>query len=200
MLNREGLLGNNDENPRRDLRAMNVTQDLGRASPMGSTADRGFPETGRASSRAEESGGSKLIVGPKITLRGVEITDCDTLVVEGRVEASMESRVVQIAETGVFTGTATMDMAEIWGEFEGELTARKQLTVYSTGRISGHIRYGKIRIEEGGEVSGDMSTLGPAAATHSESATKASSTPPRTAYELKQRPSKKSGKARSNRD
>jgi cytoskeletal protein CcmA (bactofilin family) len=103
--------------------------------------------------------GSRLIVGPDIKLKGVEITDCDTLVVEGRVEASMDSRVVQIAEKGVFTGNATMDVAEIWGTFEGHLTARKQLVVYATGRVSGDIRYGRVRVEEGGEVSGNVSRL-----------------------------------------
>src|SRR5690242_3230873 len=51
-----------------------------------------------------ESKGSKLIVGPDIKLKGVEITDCDTLVVEGRVEASMDSRVIQIAERGIYNG------------------------------------------------------------------------------------------------
>jgi hypothetical protein len=30
-----------------------------------------------------ESAGTKLIVGPNIKLKGVEIDDCDTLVVEG---------------------------------------------------------------------------------------------------------------------
>jgi cytoskeletal protein CcmA (bactofilin family) len=71
----------------------------------------------------------------------------------------MDSRVVQIAEAGVFSGTVSIDVAEIRGRFEGELTARKQLVIYSTGRVSGRIRYGKIRIEEGGEVSGEVSTL-----------------------------------------
>jgi cytoskeletal protein CcmA (bactofilin family) len=100
-----------------------------------------------------------LIVGPDIKLKGVEITDCDTLVVEGRVEASMDSRVVEIAKHGIFTGNATMDVAEIRGTFEGQLTVRKQLVIYATGRVSGQIRYGQIRIEEGGELSGDVSTL-----------------------------------------
>ena len=71
----------------------------------------------------------------------------------------MDSRVVQIAENGVFAGTVSIDVAEIRGVFEGELTARKQLVIYSTGRVSGRIRYGKIRIEEGGEISGEVSTL-----------------------------------------
>jgi cytoskeletal protein CcmA (bactofilin family) len=102
---------------------------------------------------------SKLIVGPDIKLKGAEITDCDTLVVEGRVEASMDSRVIQIAEHGVFVGKAGIDVAEIRGRFEGELTARKQLVIRSTGRISGKVRYGKVAIEEGGEISGDIAAL-----------------------------------------
>lgn len=102
----------------------------------------------------------KLIVGPDIKLKGAEITDCDTLVVEGRVEASMDSRVIQIAEKGVFVGKAGIDVAEIRGRFEGELTAHSQLVIHSTGRVSGTIRYGKIAIEEGGELSGDVAAIG----------------------------------------
>jgi cytoskeletal protein CcmA (bactofilin family) len=100
--------------------------------------------------------GSKLIVGPNIKLKGVEITDCDTLVVEGRVEATMDSRVIQIAENGAFKGAAGIDIAEIHGEFDGELTARDKLVIYATGKVSGKIRYGKIVIEEGGQLSGDV--------------------------------------------
>jgi cytoskeletal protein CcmA (bactofilin family) len=122
-----------------------------------------------APTSAADAPGSKLIVGPDIKLKGVEITDCDTLVVEGRVEASMDSRVVEIARNGIFAGNATMDVAEIWGTFEGQLTVRKQLVIYATGRVSGQIRYGQIRIEEGGELSGDVSTLsGRAPATRAE--------------------------------
>ena len=101
----------------------------------------------------------KLTVGPDITLKGAEITDCDTLVVEGRVEASMDSRVIQIAETGVFVGRVGIDVAEIRGHFEGELTAHKQLVIHASGRVSGTIRYGTISIEEGGELSGDIAAI-----------------------------------------
>jgi cytoskeletal protein CcmA (bactofilin family) len=100
--------------------------------------------------------GSKLIVGPNIKLKGVEITDCDTLVVEGRVEATMDSRVIQIAERGAFKGSAEIDIAEIRGEFDGELTVRQKLVIYATGKVSGKIRYGKVVIEEGGQLAGDV--------------------------------------------
>lgn len=110
--------------------------------------------------------GSKLIVGPNIKLKGVEITDCDTLVVEGRVEATMDSRVIQIAENGSFKGSAEIDIAEIRGEFNGDLTARVKLVIYATGKVNGKIRYGKIVIEEGGQLIGDVqvgSTMAPSA-------------------------------------
>jgi cytoskeletal protein CcmA (bactofilin family) len=90
--------------------------------------------------------GSKLIVGPNIKLKGVEITDCDTLVVEGFVEATMDSRVIQIAERGAFKGSAEIDIAEIRGEFDGDLTVRQKLVIYATGKVSGKIRYGKVVI------------------------------------------------------
>lgn len=109
-----------------------------------------------------EASVSKLIVGPDIKLKGAEITDCDTLVVEGRVEAAMESRVLQIAEIGVFVGKAAVDMAEIHGRFDGELTVRKHLVIRATGHVSGKIRYGKLAIEEGGELSGDVGAIGAA--------------------------------------
>jgi cytoskeletal protein CcmA (bactofilin family) len=123
-------------------------------------------ETPRAP--AAEEGVSKLIVGPDIKLRGAEITDCDTLVVEGRVEASMDSRVIQIAERGVFVGNVCIDIAEIHGHFEGELTARKQLVIHSTGHVSGKIRYGKVSIQEGGELSGDIAAIDKSSSASSE--------------------------------
>ena len=114
--------------------------------------------------RPDDNGGSKLIVGPNIKLKGVEIDDCDTLVVEGRVEATMVSRAIQIAENGAFTGKVDVDVAEIRGTFQGEMTARRKLVIHASGRVSGKIRYGKMLVQEGGEMSGDIGALAPEAA------------------------------------
>ena len=111
--------------------------------------------TGTAPSVAKE-GGSKLTVGPNIKLKGVEITDCDTLVVEGLVEATMDSRLMQISQQGAFKGSAEIDIAEIHGEFDGNLTVRQRLVIYATGKVTGKIRYGKVVIEEGGQLSGEI--------------------------------------------
>jgi cytoskeletal protein CcmA (bactofilin family) len=113
--------------------------------------------------KSDESSKSRLIVGPEITLKSAEITDCDTIVVEGRVEATTDARVMQIAETGTIVGTVGVDIAEVRGRFEGDLTVRKTLVIHPTGRVTGKIRYGKVVIEEGGELSGEVGTLASAA-------------------------------------
>jgi len=117
------------------------------------------PAPSPAVADAGRSSVSKLIVGTDIHLKGAEISDCDTLVVEGRVEASIESRVIEVAETGVYTGNATVEIAEISGRFQGELTVRKQLLVRASGQVSGRIRYGRLAVEDGGELGGDIDVL-----------------------------------------
>lgn len=108
---------------------------------------------------AESVSDARLIVGPDVKLKGAEILDCDTLVVEGRVEATMDSRVIRIAENGSFAGKVSIDIAEIHGKFEGELTARSQLIIHSTGRVSGTIRFGTLVVDEGGELCGEINVL-----------------------------------------
>lgn len=179
MLNKQNLFGANDRY-RRDTRSDTLSTsgqqaavtpapqpaaDLSR--PPAAAAPTTVPPTPategfKPTPSTEDAKGSRLTVGPDIKLKGAEITDCDTLVVEGRVEASMDSRVIQIAESGSFQGNVGIDVAEIRGEFNGELTARKQLIIHATGRVSGIIRYGKLVIQEGGELAGDVAAIGSA--------------------------------------
>jgi cytoskeletal protein CcmA (bactofilin family) len=132
----------------------------GYTSPSAPTAQQAAApqqkSSGDTAAASVQEGGSKLTVGPNIKLKGVEITDCDTLVVEGFVEATMDSRVMQIAEQGAFKGSAEIDVAEIRGEFNGNLTVRQKLVIYSTGKVTGTIRYGKLVIEEGGQLAGEI--------------------------------------------
>ena len=114
--------------------------------------------------RRGENDVRKLIVGREITLSG-EITSCDKLIVEGSVEANLNNcRDVEIAEIGLFKGSAAIEDAEIRGRFEGNLVVRKRLLIKASGRVSGTIRYGQIEIECGGQISGDIQAQAPAEA------------------------------------
>jgi cytoskeletal protein CcmA (bactofilin family) len=122
------------------------------ASSPGHSGRAGSPPTTEAS-------GSKLFVGVNIKLKGVEISDCDVLVVEGHVEATVHSKAMEIAKPGTLHGNVMIDIAEVHGTFSGELTARTRLVVHGTGRVSGKIRYGELVVHQGGEVSGDVAHL-----------------------------------------
>ncbi len=123
---------------------------------------------------AADKGGSPdpktLIVGREISLTG-QITACDRLIVEGKVEASLsDSRFVEISESGTFKGTAEIHEAEIRGVFDGKLSVRGRLLIRGTGKVIGEVRYGQIEIECGGQISGKVETSGevkPASTTYS---------------------------------
>ena len=152
MLQKDSLFRRNDS-------FFRSTPPLPPAPATGATAAPAVPEPAKPVDKADERKEAKLIVGPDIKMKGVEVTDCDTLVVEGRIEATLDSRVLQIAQNGIFCGTVAVDTAEIHGKLEGELTVRKQLTIHATGKVSGKIRYAKIKVEEGAELAGEISMM-----------------------------------------
>ena len=124
--------------------------------PRPAAAEAPRPGLPAPSQRNSDTDVRKLIVGREISLSG-EITSCDKLIVEGSVEANLQNCLdVDIAESGLFKGSATIDELEVRGRFEGTLTVRKRLLIRATGRVSGTIRYGQIEIEAGGQISGDI--------------------------------------------
>jgi cytoskeletal protein CcmA (bactofilin family) len=180
MFNDDGVLGKKADSQRSEPRSSNLSISVGARTgahppaPVQAEAQKSPPDL-------SASGGSKLVVGPNIKMTGVEVTDCDTLIVEGHLEATLDSRLIQVGETGVLAGKASMDVAEIWGRLEGEFTIRQQLIIHPSGRVNGSIRYAKIRVEDGGEISGDISTLSAAA----ESATRTEPTSIKQASRLR---------------
>jgi cytoskeletal protein CcmA (bactofilin family) len=158
MFNDDGQAGRKGDGPRAEPRSTNVFQ-TANARPAAQPQASSQSDASKAADDGGRHAAGRLVVGPNIKMRGVEVTDCDVVIVEGQLEAKFDSRVVEIAETGVLSGSASMDVAEIWGRFEGELTVRQQLIVHPTGQVNGQVRYSKIRIEEGGEISGEISTL-----------------------------------------
>jgi cytoskeletal protein CcmA (bactofilin family) len=101
----------------------------------------------------------KLIVGKGISLDG-KISSCDRLIVDGKVEAELQDcHTVEITENGTFKGAAEIAGAEISGHYEGSLTVRDNLLIRATGRVTGTVRYGKLHIEDGGEINGDVKSL-----------------------------------------
>ncbi len=106
-----------------------------------------------------EATGRKLVVGREISLSG-EIKACETLIVEGKVEADLQDcKTLKISESGLYKGTALVDTADIRGRFEGDLTVKAQLHLRAGGRIVGTLRYAELQVERGGMIVGTMEEI-----------------------------------------
>ncbi|MGP1397008.1 MAG: bactofilin family protein [Inquilinaceae bacterium] len=119
------------------------------------------PQTGQASpaERPAEDNGRKLIVGYGISLSG-EISACDHLVVEGLIEAKLKDCIkIDVADSGVFRGSAEVDDADIGGHFDGDLIVRGRLSLRGSGVVSGTLRYGELAVEAGGRIIGSIDPL-----------------------------------------
>ena len=124
MNTKDSFFGKRDDKMRKDVgniygMGAGTTSTSSGASGSSATSTSSALSATEASAGGEERKGNKLIVGPDIKLKG-EINDCDTIIVEGRVEATTDTRVLQIAESGSFSGTVGMEVAEIRGKFQGE--------------------------------------------------------------------------------
>ncbi len=106
--------------------------------------------------RTAESG--ELVIGRGIQVKG-QIGACKTLVVEGVLDASVEVRLLRLLEGGEFKGAAVVQDADLMGYLDGRLTVTGRLRLSPSARVAGEIRYRRIVIEEGGEISGDIAVL-----------------------------------------
>ena len=132
--------------------------DLSVFGPGRGAAPAPTPQPAKSTSSMEPEH-KKLIVGRDISLNG-EIRTCDTLVVEGRVEAVLQDcKNIEILAPGEFKGAAEVDVADISGRFDGDLTCRQRLIVRAGGKVLGKIRYGQLEIERGGVLSGEVEVL-----------------------------------------
>jgi hypothetical protein len=77
-------------------------------------------DIGRTKKEAPKPSNQKLTIGPGVHIEG-QISNCDTLVVEGEIEVSAVARSIEISEQGIFIGDAKIETADISGRFEGDL-------------------------------------------------------------------------------
>ncbi len=129
----------------------------------GTSYGSSYSSPASASSSHHDSDERKLVIGRGITMSG-EIDSCDTLIVEGTVEAALRgAKNLDIAESGVFYGTVEIEEALIAGRFEGDITVNGRLTLASTASITGSISYKEMAMEAGAMIDGQLSPLGQSA-------------------------------------
>ena len=99
-----------------------------------------------------------VLIGPGIEFDG-SLGNCDEVVIEGTVRATIATTHLIVKATGRFTGSAEVEKAEIDGQYEGTLTAKTQLQINQTGTVIGDINYAQLEVTPGGILTGNVDAL-----------------------------------------
>jgi cytoskeletal protein CcmA (bactofilin family) len=120
-------------------------QDRGNGKRGGSVADSGV-----------------LIVTEDTVIRGVrELRNCRQLEVFGYLEGDVAAKSVLVHPNGRLFGKVQSDNAEIHGTLQGEVVVKHLIDIRSSGNVSGNIRYGKLALEVGGNLSAEVKNVPP---------------------------------------
>ena len=96
------------------------------------------------------------IVGPGMKVVG----DCSsdgTIRIEGQVEGSVKAaKSVVIGKEGVVLGDVVTQDAIVAGRVNGSVSAESRVELQTTCRVQGDIRSRRIKLDEGGQVDGEL--------------------------------------------
>ena len=107
-----------------------------------------------------DTDGKRLIIGKQIRMSG-EISGCEKLVVEGKVDANLsEVKSIEVTVNGTFAGKAEVDSAVIAGSYEGTLKVNGHLEIAPSGVVKGSVSYKTIVVANGGKLLGSIESIG----------------------------------------
>lgn len=81
--------------------------------------------------------------------------------VHGRVDGEVVADHVVVHPTGEVHGSLRADSAEVHGLLQGNAVVRNLIEIARTGRVDGHVRYGRLALQDGGELSADVRNVPP---------------------------------------
>ena len=98
------------------------------------------------------------LISASVSLEG-SIEAEGTLIVEGSLSGTIKCASLEILENGRVEATVEGENVTVAGEFEGEMTCSRKLSILRTGKVLGQISYGALSIESGGFLDGTLSKI-----------------------------------------
>ncbi len=113
-------------------------------------------KTAAQSSGAQNGGTNVVSLGPKDTLQGrLEIQG--DLKVAGTVEGDLKaSGDVTIDSTATVQAAIEGANISVRGNVTGNVTAKRRLTLAGTGRLNGDVKVGRLTVEDGASLNGNV--------------------------------------------
>ena len=79
-----------------------------------------------------------------------------TLIVHGSVTGMIKCGSLEILQEGDVDANVEAESVSVAGKFQGEMICSGRLNILSTGTVIGEIAYGRLSIESGGQLAGNL--------------------------------------------
>ena len=97
------------------------------------------------------------IIDKELKIEG-SISSTGKLIIKGQINGTIDGDVVIIAEDGQVNSSATkVSSITIGGNFQGEVSASKELIILATGRCAGKVECKDLIVENGGILNAEVS-------------------------------------------
>lgn len=100
------------------------------------------------------------VIAADTALKG-EIRSGRQIEVYGYVEGRINADRLVIHPGGRVFGTVRVGSAEVHGALQGDIAVKQLIAIGASGSVNGNVRYGKIAMAQGAELSGDMRNVPP---------------------------------------
>ena len=101
-----------------------------------------------------------LVIGEDAVLKG-EIKNARRVDVHGYVEGGVVADTVIVHENGRLFGTVKSETADIHGTLQGDVRVNHLVTIKSTGSVSGNVKYGRLAMDEGANLTAHVRNVPP---------------------------------------
>lgn len=101
-----------------------------------------------------------LIIGQDAVLKGT-VSNGQRVEILGYVEGGVDAGEVVVHEGGRLFGKVKANRADIQGTLQGDVRVKELIAIKSTGNVSGNVKYGRLAMEEGAELTAHVRNIPP---------------------------------------
>ena len=112
-------------------------------------------ELSHSKEKAPLNSASSLQIGNGVTITG-SIKAENEVTIQGTLDGDVDCHCLIVSKSGNIKGKIKTETMTIEGKSDGEITVNDLLQIKSTGSVSGKVFYGKIQVEDGGKIIGEI--------------------------------------------
>lgn len=101
-----------------------------------------------------------LIIREDTYLKG-DIRNASRVEVFGYVEGEIAADLLVVQPGGRCFGKMKVEQADVRGQLQGDVFVRQLITIRGTGEVTGNVKYGKLALEMGGQLTAELRNIPP---------------------------------------